>query len=47
VLGWYDDNTVLVQVQGWVISWELSTGKIRRVTELGVSGVALGPGIRG
>ncbi|GAA1621162.1 hypothetical protein GCM10009744_05160 [Kribbella alba] len=47
VLGWFDDNTVLVQVQGWVISWELSTGKVRRVTELEVSRVALGPGIRG
>ncbi|TDU82502.1 hypothetical protein EV138_7396 [Kribbella voronezhensis] len=47
VLGWYDSNTVLVQVQGWVISWGVLTGQVRRVTELEVSGVALGPGVRG
>jgi hypothetical protein len=47
VLGWYDENTVLVQVRGWVIAWDVPTGKVRRVTELEVTGVALGPGLRG
>jgi hypothetical protein len=45
VLGWYDDDTVLIQVQGWVIAWDVRTGRVRRVTELEVSGVALGPGV--
>jgi hypothetical protein len=47
VLGWFDDNTLLVQVQGWLIAWEVPTGKVRRVSQLEVGGVALGPGIRG
>ncbi|QNE17585.1 hypothetical protein F1D05_06275 [Kribbella qitaiheensis] len=47
VLGWYDDNTVLIQVQSWVIAWGVRSGHVRRVTELEVSGVALGPGVRG
>jgi hypothetical protein len=47
VLGWYDENTVLIQVQGWVIGWDVQSGQVRRVTELEVSGVALGPGVRG
>ena len=46
VLGWYDDHTVLLQVKDWVLSWDLSTGRVRRVTELEVDHVALGPGIR-
>jgi hypothetical protein len=47
VLGWYDDDSVLIQVEGWVIAWDVRTGRVRRVTELEVSGVALGPGVRG
>jgi hypothetical protein len=47
VLGWYDAQTVLVQVERWVIAWNVPNGRVRRVTELEVSGVALGPGIRG
>jgi len=47
VLGWYDDESVLIQVEGWVIAWEVRTGRVRRVTELEVNYVALGPGVRG
>lgn len=47
MLGWYDSGTVLLQVEGWVLAWQLQTGQVRRVTELEVDGVALGPGIRG
>jgi hypothetical protein len=47
VLGWFDENTVLVHVQGWVIAWDVRTGKVRRVAQLEVSAVALGPGLRG
>jgi hypothetical protein len=51
VLGWYDDRTVLLQVNGdrsgWILGWELTTGTIRRVTELEVTSIALGPGIHG
>ncbi|MGW6277456.1 hypothetical protein [Kribbella sp. NPDC055071] len=46
VLGWYDDGTVLVQVRGWVLAWDLPSGRVRRVTELAVDGVAVGPGVR-
>src|SRR6266540_1184735 len=46
VLGWYDDNTPLLQVRGWLLAWDLRSGQVRRLTELAVSGVALGPGIR-
>lgn len=46
VLGWYDDNTPLFQVRGWVLAWDLRTGRVHRVTELAVNGVAFGPGIR-
>lgn len=47
VLGWYDDHTVLLQVKDWVLGWDLPTGRVRRVTELEVGALALGPGIRG
>ena len=47
LLGWYDGQTALVQVTGWLLAWNLRSGQVRRVTELGVDGVALGPGIRG
>ncbi|TCM41126.1 hypothetical protein [Kribbella sp. VKM Ac-2568] len=47
MLGWYDEQTALLQVAGWVIAWDLQTGRVRRVTELDVTGVALGPGVRG
>jgi hypothetical protein len=47
LLGWYDDHTALFQVTGWVLAWDLQTGQVRRVTELDVSGVAIGPGVRG
>jgi hypothetical protein len=46
VLGWYDDGTVLLQVRGWVLAWDLPSGRVRRVTELAADGVAVGPGIR-
>ena len=46
VLGWYGDSTPLLQVRGWVLAWDLSSGRVRRVTELGVDGLAVGPGIR-
>jgi hypothetical protein len=46
VLGWYDDNKPLIQVRGWLLAWDVRTGKVQRVTELDVDGVALGPGIR-
>jgi hypothetical protein len=46
VLGWYDDSKPLIQVRGWVLAWDVRTGKVQRVTELAVEGVALGPGIR-
>ncbi len=45
VLGWYDEHTVLLQVKDWVLGWDLSTGRVRRVTELEVDHVALGPGL--
>ncbi|TWD72436.1 hypothetical protein FB561_7428 [Kribbella amoyensis] len=47
VLGWYDGDTVLFQVTGWVLAWDLPTGQVRRVTELEVPGLAIGAGIRG
>ncbi|MEU4607974.1 hypothetical protein AB0F43_33760 [Kribbella sp. NPDC023972] len=46
VLGWYDDNQPLIQVDGWVLAWDVRIGKVRRVAELDVDGLALGPGIR-
>ena len=46
VLGWYDHNTPLVEVRGWVLAWDLNSGQVRRVTELAVADLAVGPGIR-
>jgi hypothetical protein len=46
VLGWYDNQTALFQVTDWLLAWNVHTGQVRRVTELEVDGVALGPGIR-
>jgi hypothetical protein len=50
VLGWYDARTVLVRVVGkhtaWILAWDLRTSQVRRVTELEVGPIALGPGIR-
>ncbi|ADB33800.1 hypothetical protein Kfla_4783 [Kribbella flavida DSM 17836] len=46
VAGWYDASTVLLQVTGWILSWNLETGQVRRVTEVDVEAVALGPGLR-
>ena len=46
VLGWYDNDNVLVQVRGWVLAWDLNSGQVRRVTELAVGELALGPGVR-
>jgi hypothetical protein len=46
VLGWYDDSNVLFRVHGWVLAWNLDSGRVRRVTEMGVDQVALGPGLR-
>lgn len=47
LLGWYDSQTALFQVTDWLLAWNLQSGQVRRVTELEVDGVALGPGIRG
>lgn len=47
MLGWYDSQTALFQVTDWLLAWNLQSGQVRRVTELEVEGVALGPGIRG
>jgi hypothetical protein len=47
VLGWYDSETVLFQVTDWMLAWSLETGQVRRVAELKVSAVAVGPGLRG
>ncbi|NIK58045.1 hypothetical protein [Kribbella shirazensis] len=46
VLGWYDDGNVLLQVHGWILAWNLESGRVLRVTELAVDQVALGPGLR-
>jgi hypothetical protein len=34
-------------VTDWLLAWNLETGQVRRVTELAVDGLAVGPGIRG
>lgn len=47
VLGWYDSETVLFQVTNWMLAWSLETGQVRRVAELRVSAVAVGPGLQG
>lgn len=47
LLGWYDSQTALFQVTDWLLAWNLPSGQVRRVTELDVEGVAVGPGIRG
>jgi hypothetical protein len=47
LLGWYDSQTALFQVTDWLLAWNLRTGQVRRVTELDVDGLALGPGISG
>jgi hypothetical protein len=47
LLGWYDSKTALFRVTDWLLAWNLQTGQVRRVTELDVDGLALGPGIRG
>ena len=46
VLGWYDDYKPLIQVRGWVLAWDVRSGKVQRVTELAVDALAIGPGIR-
>ncbi|MEV8378248.1 hypothetical protein AB0P21_36260 [Kribbella sp. NPDC056861] len=46
LLGWYDSQTALVQVTDWLLAWNVKSGQVRRVTELEVDGVALGPGLR-
>jgi hypothetical protein len=45
VLGWYDEQNLLLQVRGWVLAWDLDSGRVRRVTELAVGELALGPGL--
>jgi hypothetical protein len=47
LLGWYDSQTALFQVSDWLLAWNVRSGQVRRVTELEVDGVALGPGLRG
>lgn len=46
MLGWYNSQTALFQVTDWLLAWNVQTGQVRRVAELEVDGVALGPGIR-
>lgn len=46
VLGWYDEQNLLVEVRGWVLAWDLYSGRVRRVTELAIGELALGPGVR-
>lgn len=46
MLGWYNSQTALFQVADWLLAWNAQTGQVRRVAELEVDGVALGPGIR-
>lgn len=46
LLGWYDGQTALLQVTDWLLAWNLRSGQVRRVTELEVDAVAVGPGIR-
>jgi hypothetical protein len=51
VLGWYDEHTLLIRAvgkqSGWIVAWDLRTAEVRRVTQLEVDSVALGPGIHG
>jgi hypothetical protein len=51
VLGWYDEHTLLIRAvgkqSGWIVAWNLQTAEVRRVTQLEVDSVALGPGIHG
>jgi hypothetical protein len=47
LLGWYDSDTVLFEVTDWLLAWNRRTGQVRRVTELDLDGLALGPGIHG
>ncbi|GAA1561903.1 hypothetical protein [Kribbella lupini] len=47
VLGWYDSETVLFRAADWLLAWNLETGQVRRVAELKVPAVAIGPGLRG
>lgn len=50
VLGWYDDRTVLLESRsgrdGWILGWDIRSGQLRRVAELGVDAVAIGPILR-
>ena len=46
VLGWYGDSIPLLEVRGWILAWDLSSGRVWRVTELEVDGLAVGPGVR-
>lgn len=49
VMGWYDDDTVLFEARSpsgsWLLGWNVRTGVTRRVSELLVDVLALGPGI--
>lgn len=49
VIGWYDDDTVLFEARSpsgsWLLGWNVRTGFTRRVSELTVDALAVGPGI--
>ena len=47
VLGWYDSETVVFRAAAWMLAWNLETGQVRRMAELKVPAVAIGPGLRG
>lgn len=47
VMGWWDPHTVLFESRtsgdDWLLAWNVLTGQVRRVAELGVDVLALGP----
>jgi hypothetical protein len=49
VMGWYDDDTVLFEARSpsgsWLLGWNVRTGVTRRVSELLVDVLALGPAV--
>ena len=49
VIGWYDDDTVLFEARSpdgsWLLGWNVRTGVTRRVSELTVDVLAVGPAI--
>jgi hypothetical protein len=49
VIGWYDDDTVLFEARSpsgsWLLGWNVRTGLTRRVSELLVDVLAVGPAL--